>query len=114
MMKQIDNYKVFKPDFELHASILKDFLLNFKDHSMENDQIHGKNKYMAQLQKIANFQSKVLEIHLNDLEVFLEKDFALYKSLMRNTKRYLKILYEVVDTIMPKRSVELKDNVKHQ
>lgn len=112
MSKAIENYKIFKPDYELHGTILKDFLLNFKDPNIQNDLIHGKNKYMVQLQKIANHQSKILEIHLNDIETFVEKDFVVYHSLLRNTKRYIRILYEVVDTIMPKRSVELKDNVE--
>ena len=111
MSKPSDKYNVFKPEFELHSSILKDFLLNFKDKTMENDIIHGKNKYMSLIQKISNHQSKVLEIHLDDLESFVEKDYVVYECLIKNTKRYIKILYDVVDTIMPKRSVELKDEV---
>ena len=111
MSKPVDNYKVFKPEYDLHSSNLKDFLLNFKDKSIDNDIIHGKNKYMSQLQKISNLQSKVLNIHLDDLESFVEKDFAVYESLIKNTKRYIKILYEVVDSIMPKRSIDLKDEV---
>ena len=111
MSKPTENYKVLKPEFDLHASILKDFLLNYEDFSMESDRIHAKHKYMAQLQKISNLQSKILEISLNDVESFVEKDQGVYLNLLKSTKRYLKILYEVVDTIMPKRSIELKEEV---
>jgi DNA replicative helicase MCM subunit Mcm2 (Cdc46/Mcm family) len=112
MQKTSESYKLFKPDFDFHLTILKDFLLNYKDYSQEDDKIHGKHKYMAQLQRIANNQAKSLEIHLNDLETFVEKDFAVYQGVLKCTKRYMKLLYDVVDTIMPKRSVESKDDVR--
>ena len=111
MSKPIENYNTFKPDFDTHSSILRDFLQNYSDKTIEKDKIHDKHKYMINLQKISNRQSKVLEIHFDDLESFLEKEFIIYQYLQRNTKRYLKILYEIVDSIMPKRSLELKEDV---
>lgn len=113
MQKRAETYKVYKPEFELHSTLLKDFLLNFQDYSMDNDIIHGRKKYMVALQKIANKQTRILEIHLDDIETFCEKDVSLYKEVVKTTKRYIKILQDVVDTIIPKRSIELKDDVNY-
>ena len=58
-------------------------------------------------QKITNGQSKVLEIHREDLEEFFnnENDSELIHNIFKNTKRYIGLFSEAADNIMPERHV---------
>ena len=105
MLKQ-ENYLSYRPDFELEKQKIKDFLLTYVDKALkEEDRIHGKNKYMIDLQKIANKKSKILMIHKEDI------DNSVYKSIITNTKRYLKILYDITEDIMPTRTTQSNSEV---
>jgi DNA replicative helicase MCM subunit Mcm2 (Cdc46/Mcm family) len=109
-MQKQEIYLNFQPDFDLEKTKILEFLKNFTDNSRE-EKIHGRRKYMNELQKISNKQGKVLTIFKEDLEEYFHKDYNLYKSIITNTKRYLKILYEIVDDIMPTRSIQIMGDV---
>ena len=111
MLKQ-ENYLSYRPDFELEKQKIKDFLLTYVDKALkEEDRIHGKNKYMIDLQKIANKKSKILMIHKEDIDDYFSKDNSVYKSIITNTKRYLKILYDITEDIMPTRTTQSTSEV---
>ena len=116
MIKQ-ETYLSFRPQFENEKSRMKDFLERFEDKTINEknkDKINGKLKYKIELQKIANKKSKVLEIHLDDMEDFfqIKDDVTLNNNILTNTKRYLKIFYEIVDSMMPLKDIQIKDDVK--
>jgi DNA replicative helicase MCM subunit Mcm2 (Cdc46/Mcm family) len=91
---------------------MKDFLLNYVDKNLkEEDRIHGKFKYIIELQKIANKKSKLLTIHCEDIDDFFSKDNKIYKSIISNTKRYLKIFYDIAEEIMPTRTSQINSEV---
>jgi hypothetical protein len=112
-MNKIQNLHTYKPEYELEKSKLKDFFLGFIDKTIEKaDSIHGKYKYMIELQKISNKSSKKLEVLFEDLEHSLSKsnDQALFEKIQTNTKRYITLLYEVIDSIMPTKTSVTKDD----
>jgi hypothetical protein len=104
MQKQNNSLK-YKLDFELEKSRIKDFLINFTDKTIkEEDRIHGRIKYLIELQKIANKKQKILTINTEDLEDYFFKDEDFYKMILTNIKRYMKIFYDVTAEIMPSRT----------
>jgi hypothetical protein len=106
MQKQNTSFKN-KLDFELEKSRIKDFLTNFSDKTIkEEDRIHGRLKYMIELQKIANKKQKILNVSTEDLEDYFSKDEDFYKIILTNIKRYLKMFYEVTAEIMPSRTTQ--------
>ena len=105
------DYNLYKPDFELQKSKLNEFFTQFTDKNIRHeDNIHGKKKYMIELQKIANQAIKTLEVHIEDLEYYLSSDPALFESIKSNTKRYLNFLYDIVDKILPRKTVKSSDD----
>jgi DNA replication licensing factor MCM7 len=92
-------------DFELDKAKLTEFVTTYTDKSLRaEDNIHGKKKYMIELQKIANQTLKVLEIHIEDLDHHFSNDSFFLELLKSNTKRYVNLFYEVVDKVMPRRT----------
>lgn len=101
------DYEVYKPDYELDKSKLTDFLTTFVDRGIKSeDPTHGKKKYMIELQNIANQSSQLLKIEVEDLDLFFQNDAPFFNSIKTNTKRFLNLFYEVVDKVMPKRTVK--------
>jgi len=49
-----------------------DFIAHFEDKSLPTDSIHGKLKYMSMLQKVANREQRVIEIHTEDVDEFFK------------------------------------------
>jgi|APDOM4702015159_1054818.scaffolds.fasta_scaffold323131_1 hypothetical protein len=94
-------------DFELDKAKLTEFITTYTDKSIRSeDNIHGKKKYMIELQKIANQTLKVLEIHIEDLDHHFSNDSFFFDLLKSNTKRYVNLLYEVIDKVMPRRTTK--------
>lgn len=60
---------------------------------------------------MADRKSKVVEILLEDLEYFLnrENETQLLNTILNNTKRYIKIFQEAIDKLMPKSKFQLKN-----
>jgi DNA replication licensing factor MCM7 len=102
-----EDYNVYKPDFELEKAKLSDFIQTFVDRNIKTeDELHGRKKYMIELQKIANQTSKLLRITVEDLDLFFQNDASFSDSIKLNTKRYLNLLYDVADKAMPKRTLK--------
>ena len=101
------DYNIYKPDFELQRSKLTEFITSFTDKSITNeDELHGKKKYMIELQKIANQTIKILEIHIEDINHYFSNDALFFDCIKTNTKRYINFLYEVIDKVMPRKNVK--------
>ncbi|KAJ5105572.1 hypothetical protein NUU61_002919 [Penicillium alfredii] len=77
-----------------------------------------KLKYMQVLQDIANREKADLVIELDDLSVFEKdlpegEDLRLVESIEKNTKRYIDVVSQAVDSVMPKetKDITFKDDV---
>ena len=47
---------------------------------------------------------------MEDLEYYFSSDPAFFESIKTNTKRYLNFLYEIVDKILPRKTVKNSDD----
>ena len=102
------DYNLYKPEFEVQKSKLTEFITTFIDKSIvTEDDLHEKKKYMIELQKIANQTSKLLEIHLEDLEYYFSNEAWFFDLIKTNTKRYVNFLYEIIDKVMPRRTLKI-------
>ncbi|CAI7566279.1 unnamed protein product [Penicillium glandicola] len=77
-----------------------------------------KLKYMQILQDIANRDTSNILIELDDLSVFEKsmpegEDLKLVESIEKNTKRYIDVISQAVDEVMPRetKDVTFKDDV---
>ncbi|KAJ5666979.1 DNA replication licensing factor MCM7 [Penicillium macrosclerotiorum] len=78
-----------------------------------------KLKYMQILQDIANRDATNIVIELDDLEIFEkalpeeQQNLKLVDSIQKNTKRYIEVFSQAVDTVMPKETKDFtfKDDV---
>ena len=101
------DYNIYKPEFDLQKSKLTEFITSFTDKSIKfEDNLHGKKKYMVELQKIANQTLKILEIHIEDLDLYFSNDVSFFENIKINTKRYVNFFYETIDKVMPKKTVK--------
>ena len=62
---------------------------------------------MIQLQRVANKQSEVIDIEMDDLKEFFDTvaDIGFIDRVEKNTTRYIKLFSEVIDNAMPEPSV---------
>ena len=95
-------------DYERDASVLKDFLTEFRitleDSDSEADLMEDvieSYKYKEILQDIADRKKHTLAIELSDLIEWNTTGAALAEKIEQNTLRYLEICYETVDNILP-------------
>lgn len=106
-----DNKKaqVFDPKYDEQKGKMLEFLSQFEDQYIPEDPVHGRKKYLIQLQRIPNGQSNIIEIHLEDLEEFFhsESEEVLLDHIKRNTLRYVSLLSDAADALMPERNVPL-------
>jgi len=65
----------------------------------------GAKKYMKQLQQIADRESNVLNIELDDIKAFGDEEFRY--NILSNTKRYETLFYAAADSLMPAPSRDL-------
>ena len=91
MIKDNGKDKILKINYEEQLSKLTEFLCQFEDKSIDEiDRVHGQNKYLIELQKIANNELQVLEILMEDLEDYFNKsnEEQLLDNIRTNTSRY--------------------------
>jgi hypothetical protein len=94
----------------------QEFITTFQDPTInraEEHPIHGKLKYMIQLQKIANREKRtdtkediihnIIEIELVDIKEFFDsiRDIGFVERVRINTSRYVSIFSSVIDAAMP-------------
>ncbi len=48
-MNKAQDYKYWKPDFELERSKIENFLTTFVDKTIPSDRVHHQRKYMIQM-----------------------------------------------------------------
>jgi DNA replication licensing factor MCM7 len=66
---------------------------------------------MIQLQKVANRQSNIIEIELDDLKEFFAtiRDMRFVERVRINTSRYIGLFSSVIDTAMPMPTVQARE-----
>lgn len=66
---------------------------------------------MRQMQAVANKDSKVLEIEVDDIKDFFTaaKDQGFVERVLINTSRYVDLLSKTVDDLMPAPTVNFKE-----
>ena len=65
----------------------------------EKDPIHGKLKYMIQLQRVANKEQTNIEIDMDDLKDFFDtiRDQGFLERIKVNTTRYIDLFSQCID-----------------
>ena len=62
------------------------------------------------MQKVANKESNSIEVLIEDLSHHFSNNPELIERIKRNTKRYITILYQIIDELMPERTTEKRDD----
>lgn len=116
------NTIIYKPNYEIERVDLESFLTEFTDRSINRDPLHGFKKYMIQLvshfyliiqQNISNGKT-TLEVSIEDLEnYFLNKNDDILKKIMMNSKRYINIIADIADRIMPAKQKQANDTLSN-
>jgi hypothetical protein len=55
------------PDYDMEKHKCADFITTFEDPRLNVDSLHGKLKYMRLLQSVANRDTKLIEIEMDDI-----------------------------------------------
>lgn len=89
-----------------------EFLTNFVDPTIPEDPIHGKRKYLILMQGIANKDTNVLNIELDDLsdQFSSAKDSTFVDRIRANTMRYVTLFSHAVDQNMPPPTVNFRED----
>lgn len=98
------------PDYEGLATRCEEFLNNFSGDSQDGDDIlmngdQPNRKYLNQMQAIAEGRSKVFTLDLDDMDDSLALEFE------GNTKRMISILSSKIDSLMPPRVLNGREDV---
>ncbi|RKP38434.1 MCM N-terminal domain-containing protein, partial [Dimargaris cristalligena] len=64
-------------------------------------------KYLDQLQAIADRRQQALTIDLADVGKFDQQDGSLLRNIMANTKRYVDLFSQAIDSLMPAPTVDI-------
>lgn len=88
-----------RPDYARDFDKFREFLTTFEDEFTEP----GRSKYMHQLQAIANKETPVFRLELDDLASF---DQPLCRLFQTNAHRYISILSDAIDEAMPPSSID--------
>jgi len=77
----------------------------------EKDPIHGKLKYMIQLQRVANKEQSAIEIDMDDLKDFFDtiRDQGFLGRIKQNTTRYIDLFSQCIDSSMPAPSIRIQE-----
>lgn len=56
--------------------------------------------------------SKLVEVHIEDIEFFFESEKEDYfvEQILHNSKRYLNLFYEAADKVMPKTTARVRED----
>ena len=104
MSKKTEKSGILNMNYEDQLSRLTEFLCQFEDKSMlDTDRVHGQSKYLIELQRVANNETKVIEILMEDLEHYFgsSNEDHLVDLIKKNVSRYNSLFMEAVDTILP-------------
>jgi len=85
------------PDAVEDLGKCKDFLQNF-------DGLGGDYPYRLQLQDVANRESCVVRVYLDDVASHMDGDFL--KNIKRNTVRYIRHFEEAIDSLLPEPTLD--------
>ena len=102
-------------DYEKDRDLCLDFLKNFiaaADADSADDNAYGSGedaKYMRRLQGVANRELRSLEVSLDDIASYANRETSsshedwedLLAQIMQNTRRYLSIFADAADELMP-------------
>lgn len=94
--------------FVLFSEKLKNFLMEFSTTGPNNRKTF---KYARQLTELAHRDQVSMHIELDDLE---EHDPELCSKVVNNSKRYIALLYDIVQALLPDyktREVTAKDSL---
>ncbi|GLU07270.1 hypothetical protein SLE2022_242340 [Rubroshorea leprosula] len=91
-------------DFNADKVLVKEFLSNFTD-------INGEPKYMNILQEVANYKIRAIQIDLEDLDNYKDKDEEFFRRITENTRRYVGIFPSAVDELLPAPTEDIPDDV---
>jgi len=103
---------IYQPDYELEKKRCQEFISGYDDPRMEADPVHDKKKYMRILQQVANRELRLVEIELDDIKDYFSanRDHGFVERVSRNAGTYIKLLQEVIDALMPKPSMNFRDD----
>ncbi len=89
-----------------------EFLTSYTDPSIPEDPIHGKHKYLIQMQKIVNKESQAIYIELTDVQEYFNtaKDAAFVDRIRVNTQRYVSLFSQAIDMNMPQPTVNFRED----
>jgi len=102
---------LYIPDYDQEKARCIEFIKSFADQRLHDDTVHGKLKYMRALQRVANKESKLIELELDDIKEYFsaQKDAHFIERIQRNTATYVSIFSEVIDHNMPQPTVNFKE-----
>lgn len=108
---------VYIPDYDGEINKCTQFITEFQDSTISRtneDPIHGKLKYMIQLQKIANKEQELIEIELCDVEEFFDsaRDLGFVGRVKMNTSRYVGLFSKIIDQHLPQPSKDIGDGMQ--
>jgi DNA replication licensing factor MCM7 len=63
------------------------------------------------MQNVANHQKKIIQIEIGDLEQHFRGDPGFVERIKTNTRRYVGLFNEVIDTQMPKQNEQTPENI---
>lgn len=103
--------QLYLPDYEAEKSRCVDFITTFEDPALEEDNVHHKLKYMRLLQAVANKESQIIQISVEDIKSHFTaaKDKGFVDRTMVNTHRYVSLLSEVIDEHMPAPTINFRE-----
>jgi DNA replication licensing factor MCM7 len=90
-------------NFATEKESLSKFFQEYQTTEDFSDPIYGRNYYLSQLQQISDRTKTLLEVYIEDLDSYFIADDKtnLVYNIINNTKRYQKMMMEVVDTLLP-------------
>ncbi|GKV06692.1 hypothetical protein SLEP1_g18550 [Rubroshorea leprosula] len=80
-------------DFDANKVLAKEFLSNFTD------------------QEVANCKIRAIQIDLEDLDNYKDKDEEFFRWITENTRRYIGIFASVVDELLPAPTEDIPDDI---
>lgn len=89
-----------------------EFITSYTDASIKEDPIHGKHKYLIQIQRIANKEDQVINIELSDVQEHFNtaRDSHFVDRIRVNTQRYVSLFSQVVDANMLQPTVNFRED----
>ncbi|PFH54266.1 hypothetical protein AMATHDRAFT_72770 [Amanita thiersii Skay4041] len=111
-----DNEKEIISDFLSNCKYTdKDLAGNFanidiNDNDTNQELDTSSLKYITQLQRIANRDQQMLLIDLEDISAYQSNDKDLVARIQDNTRRYVNLFCEVIDTLMPQPTKDISEH----